>query len=371
MKIGVSLVCQNTSDWDRYLAGEMDAPPKVPDSRVYDEQLHLGGLVEPLGFDSMWTIEHHFTPYGLVPNPLQFLAYFAGRTSRIDMGTMVAVVPWHDPVRLAEEVSILDNLLQGRNFTLGVGRGAANVEFAGFRQEMGDSRDRFLEGLEIVRKALTQPVFSHDGAFHKIPEMSIRPQPRSQDLVDRMACAWGSPASLPIAANAGLSMLFIPQKGWAEYASEVTRFNEIRAEHGWEPEQPIVVTWAYCAESEQQAWEEGTEFMRTYWQTAIRHYQLDNVDHFRNTKGYEHYEERARHLSSQAPQERAEEFARNQVWGTPEMCIEKLREIQRVTTAREFVAVFSYGSMPVEKAEASMRLFAEKVLPAVQEMETA
>jgi alkanesulfonate monooxygenase SsuD/methylene tetrahydromethanopterin reductase-like flavin-dependent oxidoreductase (luciferase family) len=128
MKVGVSLFAQNYVDWDRFEAAEANAPggalPQlVPDAQIYREQFQLGRLVEPLGFDSLWTVEHHFTPYTMINNPTQFLAYFAGCTSRIDMGTMVVVLPWHDPVQVAEGFVALDHMLDGRRLKVGMGRG--------------------------------------------------------------------------------------------------------------------------------------------------------------------------------------------------------------------------------------------------------
>src|SRR5436305_1447265 len=81
-----------------------------PDREVYREDLRLAELAEPLGFDSVWTVEHHFTDYIMCPSVTQFLAYMAGKTSRIQLGSMVIVLPWHDPVRVAEEVAMLDNM---------------------------------------------------------------------------------------------------------------------------------------------------------------------------------------------------------------------------------------------------------------------
>src|SRR6195256_6719423 len=84
-----------------------------PDTAVVNEHLQLGDLAEPLGFDSLFALEHHFTGYAMSPSPLQLLSYFAGRTRRISLGTAVIVLPWHDPVRVAEEIALLDVLSGG------------------------------------------------------------------------------------------------------------------------------------------------------------------------------------------------------------------------------------------------------------------
>src|SRR5208337_945560 len=124
MKVGVTLFAQNYVDWDRFEQAEANQsaeglPQLVPDAQIYREQFHLGKMIEPLGFDSLWTVEHHFTPYTMVNNPTQFLAYFAGCTERIDMGTMVVVLPWHDPIAVAEGFVTLDHMLGGRNLKVG------------------------------------------------------------------------------------------------------------------------------------------------------------------------------------------------------------------------------------------------------------
>jgi alkanesulfonate monooxygenase SsuD/methylene tetrahydromethanopterin reductase-like flavin-dependent oxidoreductase (luciferase family) len=241
MKVGITLFAQNYTDWDRYQSGAFDRKPMIHDSQAYEEEMQLGDLCEPLGFDSLWTVEHHFTPYTMVPDPLQMLTYFAGRTQKIDFGTMVIVLPWHDPVQTAEKIAMLDNMLRGRKLTLGFGRGAGRVEFESLRIPMGESRERFLEALAVVRAALTNERFSFEGKHYQVPETSVRPQPRSADLTDRMYCAWGTPSSMPMAANSGLGALFIPQKSWAEYAEDMKGFNEVRSQNGWGPRWS---TWA-------------------------------------------------------------------------------------------------------------------------------
>src|SRR5438309_2231841 len=157
------------------------------DASVFAEHLTLGDLAEPLGFDSVFALEHHFTGYAMSPSPTQLLSYIAGRTKRITLGTAVIVLPWHDPVRVAEQIALLDILSHGR-CVFGFGRGAATVEYAGFRVPMEEARPRFVEAAQIVIKALTQDVFEWDGEFYKIPPMSIRPRPVSHP--ERRFYAW-------------------------------------------------------------------------------------------------------------------------------------------------------------------------------------
>src|SRR2546422_3044693 len=136
------------------------------DFDVYQDDVRLADLAEPLGFESIWGVEHHFTYYTMCPDVLQFLTYMAGRTERARLGSMVVVLPWHDPMRVAEEVAMLDNISGGR-LILGLGRGAGKVEFDGFRLSMDESRGRFVESAEMLLKGLETGYCEYDGTFVK------------------------------------------------------------------------------------------------------------------------------------------------------------------------------------------------------------
>ena len=108
MRVGATIFNQNYNDWDRYEAEERgQAVPQRAvrsDREIFKEEINIARIADETGFDSVWTIEHHFTPYTMVTNPLQYLTYIAGITKRVDLGTMVVVMPWHNPVRVAEDV---------------------------------------------------------------------------------------------------------------------------------------------------------------------------------------------------------------------------------------------------------------------------
>src|SRR6202790_3534599 len=144
------------------------------DAGVVGEQCACGELAEPLGFDSLFALEHHFTGYAMSPAPTQLLSYYAGRTRRISLGTSVIVLPWHDPIRVAEEIALLDILCGGRCL-FGFGRGAASAEYEGFRVPMEEARPRFVEAAQIIVKELSHDSFEHEGAFYRIPRTAIRP----------------------------------------------------------------------------------------------------------------------------------------------------------------------------------------------------
>jgi alkanesulfonate monooxygenase SsuD/methylene tetrahydromethanopterin reductase-like flavin-dependent oxidoreductase (luciferase family) len=134
------------------------------DQRVWDEEIRLARLAADLGFDCLWSAEHHFNDYSFVPDNLQLMSYLAAACPNIDLGTAAVIVPWHDPLRVAEQASVLDLLSKGR-LRLGLGRGLARREFAAFRMSMDESRERFDEAAPMIVNALKTGFIEGDGKF--------------------------------------------------------------------------------------------------------------------------------------------------------------------------------------------------------------
>ena len=352
MQFGGSLICQNYFRSPR------------PDCDIYEEDLALAEMYEELGFDMVWSVEHHFTDYELIPDPLQMLSYICGRTRKIGLGTFVIVLPWHDPVRVAEQIAMLDNFSRGRELLLGFGRGAGQVEYDGFRVSMSEARDRLVESIEVVKLALGQDRFSFDGRYFKIPEMSIRPRPVTQDLTDRMYGAIISPETGDIMAKAGLGMLVIPQKSWADHMKDYDAYQTSCAKFGTKARRPIITAWIYCSE-DANANEEGRKWVMDYADTAMSHYGFDEPEHFKAVKGYEAYAELAEVAKNKANAFQ-EEFTKTQIFGTPQECIAAIRELREFVNPDQFVGVFKYGSMPNDVAVRSTRLFATEVMPVIR-----
>ena len=205
MHVGMTTIFQNTN--------------QIEDNIVYRNELRLAEMAEPLGFESIWGVEHHFTDYTMCPDPLQFLTYMAGKTHKIKLGTMVVVLPWHDPMRVAEQISMLDNISNGRTI-LGLGRGAGRVEFDAFRQDMADSRPRFIESAECVLRGLEKGYCEYSGDFVQQPKALIRPAP-FKSFRGRTYAAAVSPESIDIMAKLGIGLLVIPQKPWIQVEKEI------------------------------------------------------------------------------------------------------------------------------------------------------
>jgi alkanesulfonate monooxygenase SsuD/methylene tetrahydromethanopterin reductase-like flavin-dependent oxidoreductase (luciferase family) len=369
MQCGVIVTGHNDGDWDRLMAGDYDRPPDVADYLHMEETLAMGELVEPLGFDSIWTTEHYGSPYSMQPNPLQYLAYWAGRTSRVDMGTAVIVAPWWNPVRLAHEVSMLDILLRGRRLHLGIGRGVAPHEYASLGVPLDRSHDYFYDVVNVLRTSDGAERFTFDGEVFKVPPTTVRPQARHKGhLTDNIRAAFSTEASAKLAAEHGLGQMFVADDDVVAMTDKVRRFNTIRAERGLPPDQPTSLLWMYCAETSSAA-EEGWDFFRDQQIAAQHHYFDWNNPGFAGVKGYEEYLIRQTADVGHADARMAN-HRNTQAIGTPDEIVDRIRSVQWAVSLGMLVINVFYGNMAREQAERSLRLFADKVLPAVQAMGT-
>lgn len=133
-------------------------------------------LADQLGFDSAWLAEHHFSEYGILGNPLTMAAAVAQRTTRIIIGTAVAVIPLYDPMRLAEDGALVD-ILSGGRLVLGMGRGYQPREFAGFGRTLEDSFDLYRETVDLLKLAWSTEGFSYHGTKYHYDDMTVYPRP--------------------------------------------------------------------------------------------------------------------------------------------------------------------------------------------------
>ncbi len=369
MHCGVMVTGYNQGDWPRLMAGDYDRPPDIPDYVNMENTISGGELVEPLGFDSIWATEHYGSAYSMQPNPLQWLAYWAGRTRRVDVGTAVIVAPWWNPVRLASELSMLDILLQGRRLHLGIGRGVAPHEYASLGVPIEESHTYFYDVVNAIRAADGAERFSFEGQVFKIPPTTIRPQARHKgDVTTSIKAAFSTETSARLAAENGLGQMFVAGEELDVMTAKVGKFNQIRAELGLAPDQPTTLLWMYCAETSRAA-EEGWEYFHNQLLAAQHHYFEWNNPGFKGIRGYEEYEQRHTADVGRADATLAARRATQPI-GTPDEIIDKIKTVQWAISLETLVIHYFYGGMPLEKAKRSLELFAEKVLPAVQAMDT-
>ena len=349
MHVGTAVIFQNPHD-------------ARPDHAVYADDLRLVDLAEPLGFESVWGVEHHFTDYTMCPDVLQYLTWVAARTRTAQVGSMVVVLPWHDPMRVAEQIAMLD-VMSGGRMILGLGRGLGRVEFEGFRVPMEESRGRFVESAEMILAGLETGWCEYDGRFVRQPRRAIRPKP-PRSFRGRTYAAAVSAESMPIVARLGAGILVIPQKPWETLERELADYRRVYREVSRaEAPAPILAGWTFCDEDAGRAREMAVRWIGGYWDTVMRHYELVG-DHLQKTVGYEYYAKLQEIARAKGGSDALTEFFLDlQVWGTPEQCVERIVEFRRRTGCESFVGVFGYAGMPIDEAERNMRLFARGVMP--------
>ncbi|MBL4866909.1 MAG: LLM class flavin-dependent oxidoreductase [Pseudomonadales bacterium] len=350
MDVGLALIFQGSD-------------PSMTDKYVYDNEIRLGLMAEELGFQSIWGVEHHFTDYTMCPDVLQFLTYFAAKSDKLLLGSMVVVLPWHDPMRVAEEISMLDNLSDGR-FILGIGRGLGRVEFEGFGRDMNVSREYFTESAQMLLQGLETGTCEFNGNLIQQKARDIRPAPL-KSFKGRTYAAAVSPESSKIMAELGVGILIIPQKPWEHVEKELAEYRAIYKEvHAEEAPAPILGGWTFCDEDAGRAEEMARKYIGGYYLTVVQHYEMQG-NHFKDTKGYESYVT-MQEMANTDVQSMIEFFMSIQVWGTPEQCYDRIRLFTERTGAGAYNGVFSFAGMPYADVEKSMRLFSREVMPQVK-----
>ncbi len=378
MKVNFGVFAHNSRDWERVQAGDYSRPPATPDYELVQRAFALADLAEPLGFDGIWAPEHQGTPYGMTPNPLQALTYFAARTRHISLGSMVVVTPWWNPIRLAHQIAYLDILSNGRYDTIGLGRGVSKSEFAAVGVPREESRQRFDETLDILKLAFSQERFSYEGKIFKIPEMSLRPAPKSRDLYSRIYGSSSTLDSLEILSRRGMVPLFVGNKPLEEAGKEVQMVNTIRREIGLPPCQPKNVVFMYCTPTAEEA-SRADEYILTAGRDVALHYGFADPSNFIGVAGYEAYANRAAGATAllaaaargtEQNQPKAPGYhPSNLMIGTPDEVIKRIMAAQQACSFSEVTIVAQFGTMPYDEAERSTKLFAKEVLPVIHKME--
>ena len=338
-----------------------------PDREVYRNEIRLGDLAEPLGYQAIWSVEHHFDDYTMVPDVTQFLTYWAARTRHVQLGSEVVVLPWHNPIRVAEEVALLDQLSNGR-FIFGMGRGVARLEFEGLGVNQEASRDLFIESVQLIMQGLETGVCEFDGKVVHQVRREIRPRP-VRSFKNRAFAAITSPESAEIMARLGLGVMLIPAKPRELVEADLAAYRKaFQAIHGRPGHAPISVCFVYCDDDAGRAEQVAQKYLSAYQLSAFKHYGMTE-ESLPALKGYESYKAAQQALSAPGGIDAAvKAFIKTQAWGTPEMCYEKLRKHHELVGPQGLILVFSYGGMPYDLAERSMRLFAAGPLPELKKI---
>lgn len=357
MKLGLQMVFQS-----------FGYGPDVDDAQVVDEEVHLALLADELGFDALWAVEHHFEDYAFCPDNTLLLANLAGRTSQIALGTGAVILPWNNPLRVAEKISFLDHLTGGR-VLFGVGRGLARKEYEGFGIPMDESRDRFDEAARMVLDALETGYIEGGGPFYPQPRTAIRPRP-SRSFRDRFFCVAMSPDSVLAAADLGARMVVFSQRPWTDQAVAIDTYRaRFRERHDAEPGPPVTCDFVYCDTDAARAEDKAHQHIAGYLASVMQHYELAS-DHFKEAKGYESYGNAVDLLQAIGLDKMCEMYLGVQAWGTPDQVIERLRARREVIGDFDLTACFRFAGLPIDDAERSLRTFATDVLPVLRQPST-
>jgi len=182
------------------------------------------------GYDAVWLAEHHFSSFSVCPSVHMMGTMAAARTTRLRIGMAVSLAPFYNPLRLAEEVALLD-VLSGGRVNWGAGRGFAPSEFNAFGVPVEESADRFREAVEIVLKALSEERFSYHGAHFKFDDIELLPKPMQKPLPVWMAAT--SEAAIDWAASRGFSILMDPHASFKELAGKRQHYKARMADAGF------------------------------------------------------------------------------------------------------------------------------------------
>lgn len=342
----------------------------LSDLAVYQNEIAIARLAEPLGYDSIWGVEHHFTNYTMCPNTMQFLSFMAGQTSTIKVGTAAIILPWHkDPLRVATDMSMLDNMSNGRAL-IGMGRGLARVEYDGFGIDMDTSRERFNESAAMILDALeTGTMEAHDGEFFKQARRDIRPAPFNS-FKDRTYIVSMSPDTVPHAARLGGRFMTFAVGPWTQRAKDIQLYRELYQENHGVVAPPVSANiFTVCDKDPGRAKDMAYKYMGDYWESAMRHYEMKG-EHFDDIKGYEHYAQSS--VAMRADADRVtEQYVEQQIYGTPDQCLEKLKGIEDIIGNFELNCFFTYAGMDYDYCKQSITTFAEGALPALKKWDNS
>ena len=350
---------------------------------------------DALGYESIFITEHHFSDYSVAPSPLQYLTYLAPQT-KMRLGTSVIVVPWHDPIRIAEEIAVLDQLSGGRAI-IGFGRGLGRMEYEGLRVDQSRARETFDEVVPLVLRALETGIIE-GGETLRIPRRELRPAPL-RSLLGRAFIAAGTDASMMAGARMGLGRLYLGQPN-VSAAAQAARENdgkqafspfspaentEAKApakplpngtyapggpwDQAWKesfpdvpPTAPIVLNMVIIDESRDRAEERARRYAEVNFKWVAKNYSI--TESFAELKGYEQY----RHLNM--TQEQVDEAAKHayhgMIHGTPRDVLEQMERSLVDLRPQAFAPTLWTSGMPHEEAMAAIRLFAEECMPEIR-----
>ncbi len=345
--------------------------------RNYADHLDAWAYMEELGFDGIGVNEHHASPVGLMNSPNLMVAAASQRTSRVKILIYGNLLPMHDPLRLAEELSMLDCLSGGRIIS-GFARGIPR-EYRAYGIDMAESRARFQEAYEIIKLAWTEEAFSYEGKFWRYKDVAIWPRPVQQPHPPVWVPVTVSKSTIEWAASQNIPITPAPNHTLAVKRDMLSYYAQCLDRHGYAitPDHISLAATVYVADSKKQAMKEAGPYLLYWAHTMLGHGSISNVAQKEKT-GYqregdydyikpENIEGFLRSLQGYKDLTLEDLDKTNRVcWGSPEEVRDSLTEMAESIGGGTLMLNFNQGPMPHEMFIQNLKRFAEEVLPAVQ-----
>jgi len=310
---------------------------RIPLETVYERALDRIAIMDEGGFDAVWLAEHHFNTYSVCPSPALMATHVAARTKHLRIGTAVTLAAFHHPLRLAEDLAMLD-ILSGGRLNWGAGRGFDLKEFGAFDVTPEESGDKLYECVDVVLKAFTNERISHAGHYWDLHDVELLPKPRQQPHPPFWMAAT-SPDSIRRAASCGYTILMDPHASNAEIGRKQDLYREALVANGHDPagrEIPVARLIAVAATDA-----EAEEIARQGAKWTITSYGPGTVNAGVDLKPED---------------DPAERYVRDvAIHGSPEKMVDRIQEL-RGTMNLEYL-------MCAPLSHESFMLFTEKVLP--------
>jgi alkanesulfonate monooxygenase SsuD/methylene tetrahydromethanopterin reductase-like flavin-dependent oxidoreductase (luciferase family) len=323
-------------------SGEFDSAEGFRDFINYNVE------AEALGFHSTFVVEHHFTGFGQVSATLNLLTWLGARTTTLRLGTAVMVLPWHNPVLLAEQAATLD-LLSGGRLDFGIGTGYRYNEFVGFDVGMTEAREKFEESIEVILKAWTsEERFSHHGKYWTFNDIIVEPPPaRKPHPVVWMGA--GSDRSIREVARRGFNLLLGQYASPDDVAHNIAVFREAVEGRGetWDNKRVGITRAFFVSESEQ----EREEALERRLANRMRQLKLATAPDGTMLGG-----------PDRADGDPNEINLNSAIYGTPDQISRRLQDLENAGVG--YVLINGGGSGGGERGLRSLRRFAREIMPA-------
>jgi alkanesulfonate monooxygenase SsuD/methylene tetrahydromethanopterin reductase-like flavin-dependent oxidoreductase (luciferase family) len=329
------------------------------DAEAFAESFELVDAAERWGLDVMWLAELHFATRSVLAMPLTIAASIAGRTKRMKIGTAVQVLPIGEPLRLAEEAATVDQVSEGR-LIFGVGRSGFARTYNAYGIPYAESRERFAEALAIIKKAWTQPTFSHKGTWHSYENVMCTPKPYQQPHPP-IRIAATTPDTFPTLGTQGYSLFAAVRLGTiSDLAPDLDVYRAAYKDAGHPGKGQVFLRIpVYVADTKEQAiTEPEASLMQFYRNMAV---QLAESASQAGTNPHELRSERSQALGNLTFEQARREKV---VVGTPEMVRDRLLELKEELGLDGILAELNCGGqIPHDGVMRSLRLLCNEVMP--------